>query len=85
MRYAAETEKLFRDAAGFARGYGHSYVGTEHLLLAMVNCGGCAQQILQASGLCGELAHGAVLMLRGNGVSGLPLRQGWSPSARSVM
>ena len=45
LRFSAGSQKVVLDAQEEARNFHHDYVGTEHLLLAMVSCKGevCAQ------------------------------------------
>ena len=85
MLYAPDGEKLIREAAACARSLGHSYVGSEHLLLAMTRSSGGAAQILQSAGIDKALADSAVLLLYGSGAPGLPLRQGLTRVVRSIL
>ena len=50
-RYDAETADLICSAGKIARRMGHSYVGSVHLLLAMVQNRGFAGSILRGFGL----------------------------------
>ena len=85
MRYSEEATRLILSAAGYARALGHSYVGSQHLLLAMAVEPGWAGQLLQISGLDGSFATEALCDLYGVGVGTLPLPQGLSRTARAVL
>ena len=85
MRYSQQTQQLIRNAAQQARRLGHSYVGSEHLLLAMIHSAGGAGQILYAAGLFPNLADSAVLLLHGSGTAQLPLHQGLTSNVRRIL
>ena len=85
MRYTEEATRLILSAAGYARALGHSYVGSQHLLLAMTAEPGWAGQLLQISGLDGSFARETLCQLYGMGVGTLPLPQGLSRTARAVL
>ena len=85
LRYTEEATRLILSAADHARQLGHSYVGSQHLLLAMVNEPGWPGQLLQVSGLDGEYAYGMLCQLYGVGAGALPLPQGFSRTARAVL
>ena len=85
MRYSQQTRRLICDAADHARRLGHSYVGSEHLLLAMAGCAGWPGHILCAAGFSPAIANSAALALRGYGTQSLPLHQGFSRTARQIM
>ena len=85
MRYALEASNLILSAAEQARQFGHSYVGSEHLLLAMLRCSGWPSQILRSCGADPELIQRLVPLLYGSGTSQLPLHQGFTSSARKIL
>ena len=68
MRYAVDAKGLILDAAACARELGHSYVGSAHLLLALLRGPGDSGQLLRGMGL--ETAHktGTVCVLLFNRV-----------------
>ena len=85
MRYAAETKSLICEAARHARRLGHSYVGSEHLLLALSECRRWPGQLLCGLGLHPLMADSAVLLLAGCGSREMPLCQGLSPAFEKIL
>ncbi len=85
MELSPKARGLIRAAAGHARRLGHSYVGSEHLLLALTECPGWTGQILCGAGLHPALADSAVLVLWGEGEPDSRLRQGLTSSARQIL
>ena len=67
------------------RTLGHSYVGPLHLLLALMRQRSCAGQLLRAVGVDPELTAQAAAVLHGSGDSSLPLPQGLTREARSIL
>ncbi len=85
MRYDSEATQLILSAAKQARSMGHSYVGSEHLLLALAEMPGWPQQMLRYAGVDAELTGRAASVLYGMGVPDLPLPQGLTATARRVL
>jgi len=85
MRYAPEVTNMILSAAEQARNFGHCYVGSEHLLLAMLKSNGWPAQILRSAGVDQALVGKLVPLLYGTGTSGLPLRQGFTPAIRKIL
>ena len=85
MRLSSEADRLIREAAKRARQLGHSYVGSEHLLLALSESAGWPGQILCTAGFHPALADSAAVLLYGVGTKELPLRQGLTASARRIL
>ncbi len=85
MQYTPECAQLLASAAEQARALGHSYVGSEHLLLAMAGGHGWAGQILNTVGLRMELGCRLAALLYGSGAARLPLPQGWTPAAVRIL
>lgn len=52
--FSPETELLLADAKSESKTLGHDYVGTEHLLLALLKCDGPAGECLKTSGVTAE-------------------------------
>ena len=72
-------------AGRFARELGHSYVGTEHLLLALSQEAGSAGRILRAAGLEEQCLRSMILAGAGLGSRTLFLPQGLTPRARRAV
>ena len=85
MRFETEATQLILAAADCARKLGHSYVGSEHILLAMVSEPGWPGQILHGVGMDAELTRQMAQTLYGSGVTSLPLPQGWTPGAKKIL
>ena len=85
LRFETDATQLILAAADCARRLGHSYVGSEHILLAMVNEPGWPRQILHGVGMDAELTMHMTHALYGSGVKSLPLPQGWTPGARKIL
>ena len=85
MRYSTQTQKLLICAAHIARGLGHGYVGSAHLLLAMVKQTDAAGQLLQSAGLDFRLTEQIASVLYGVGTPGLPLPQGFSSQMQRIL
>ena len=57
MRYTPRSERVLSHAKRIAREHGHDYVGTEHLLLALLaEPDGIAGQVLARLGVAEEVA-----------------------------
>ena len=85
MRYDAETAELIRAAGKKAREMGHSYVGSAHLLLAMLQQRGFAGNILRGFGFNAIMAEDLTVVLYGKGTPELPLPQGMSEELCGIL
>ena len=85
MNYEAQTQELILSAAQKARAFGHSFVGSVHLLLALAEKKDLAGRLLRVSGFDTGLAEQMVSVLYGTGTPGLPLPQGFSLQARKIL
>ena len=85
MRYHIQMEELFRRSAGKARLMGHSYVGTAHFLLAMAGEPAGTGLVLRQLGVDPELTEAMAQLLYGAGTPDLPLPQGLTAEARSLL
>ena len=85
MRYSTQTVNLIRRCAVLARGMGHSYVGSVHLLLALEELPGGTGQLLRLLGMEWESTQAMVMLLYGLGDPELPLPQGFTRAARRIL
>ena len=83
---SADSRRLFLRARAEARGMGHSYVGTEHLLLAMLELPELtAGLILRRRGVEACCLKSVLLCSVGKGKSGTEPVQGLSPGLRHTL
>ena len=85
MRYLMLTADLIQSAARKARSLGHSYVGSEHLLLVMCREPGGMGLVLRQLGVDPELTEAMAQLLYGAGTPDLPLPQGLTQEARKIL
>ncbi|MBO7184692.1 MAG: ATP-dependent Clp protease ATP-binding subunit [Oscillospiraceae bacterium] len=85
MAYRPDAAKLILDAAARSRNLGHSYVGTAHLLLALTALESWEGRLIRSFGVSEALLQDLTILHFGQGQSGLPLQQGLSRDARSVL
>ena len=85
MRYHETALALIQGAAGEARGLGHGFVGTVHLLLAFSRGPGMAGHLVRGFGVEEPLLRRLVEVLHGVGTRDLPLPQGMTPKLRRVL
>ena len=84
--YTAQSEKILRGAWGQAVGLGHSYVGSEHLLLSLSeNAGSMAGRLLRWAGLGPDAVRGSILRRMGAGDGTARLPQGLTAEAIQVL
>ena len=85
MRYSTQTQKLLLSAARIARGMGHGYVGSAHLLMAMARQADVAGQLLRSAGIDARLTEQIASVLYGVGTPDLPLPQGFSSQMQKIL
>ena len=85
MRYNTQTNDLIRASGEKARLLGHSYVGTVHILLALLEQPGEVGLLLRSLGAEPELAGTMVQLQYGTGTPDLPLPQGLTKKARELL
>ena len=85
MRYHAMTSDMILQAGQQARNLGHSYVGSIHLLLAMIRQTGKTGRLLRMAGVDPELTQSLAQLLCGAGTPDLPLPQGLTGEAKSIL
>ena len=84
MRYHVQTNELILSSGEKARSLGHSYVGSIHILLALLDQPGEVGTLLRLLGM-EPMAVGAMAqLLYGAGTPDLPLPQGFTPKAREI-
>jgi ATP-dependent Clp protease ATP-binding subunit ClpC len=85
MRYSTQTQNLLLSAAQLARALGHGYVGSAHLLLAMIKQKDTTGRLLESAGLEFRLTEQIASVLYGVGTPGLPLPQGFSSQMQKIL
>ena len=85
MRYEQSAQGLILAAGEWARRLGHSFVGSQHLLLAMAKDDGLGGKMLRGAGLDPEMTENMAVVLYGAGTPGLPLPQGMSAQLRKLL
>ena len=85
MYYGPDGAALISMAASVARTMGHSFVGTAHLLLALMRCRGWPGRLLRELGAKEQLLSDLTEVYYGKGHSGLPLYQMFSEEAARVL
>ena len=85
MQLGEESRLVLLLAAQNARMFGHSYVGTAHLLLALLDTPGSAGLLLRREGVDPVLIRDMTERFLGVGVPGLPLPQGFSSQMQKVL
>ena len=85
MNYSQDADQLLRTAFAQARRRGHSYVGSEHILLAMLECQCWPGRILCGAGLDPVVTGQMASLLYGVGTASLPLPQGFTQSAKKIL
>ena len=85
MRFESDAVELILAAGRQARGLGHSYVGSFHLLLALLEEPGRAGMLLRNLGMEPELTRQMGMVLYGSGTPDLPLPQGFTKEAKRIL
>ena len=85
MQYESQAQGVISFAGRKARAFGHSYVGSVHLLLALAQAPGLAGQMLRFGGFDWQFAEGLAALMYGVGTPDLPLPQSFSAQARMVL
>ncbi len=85
MRYSQEAADVIVGAAARARGLGHSFVGSIHLLMALCASSDEAGLLLRSAAVTEKFVHDAAAVLCGVGTARLPLPQGFTREARGVL
>ncbi len=85
VRYHTLTTEVIQLSGRKARQFGHSYVGSAHLLAALTALPGGVGQLLCSLGADPELTEAMAQLVCGAGTPELPLPQGFSPEARVIL
>ena len=85
MRYHMLTTDVIQDSSRIARSMGHSFVGSAHLLGALLHSPGQPGQILRSMGLTPVLTRTLTILCYGAGTPDLPLTQGLTPRVRRIL
>ena len=85
MRYESSAQVLILAAGEQARSLGHSFVGSQHLLLAFGKDDSLGGELLRGAGFDPDLAVKMAVVLYGVGTPGLPLPQGMSAQLRKIL
>ena len=85
LRYHTMTAEMILQAGQKARSLGHSYVGSIHLLLAMAQEPGNTGQLLRMAGVDPGLTESMAQLQYGAGTPDLPLPQGLTREAKSIL
>ena len=84
-RFTERAKKAIENAQSAAAELGHSYVGTEHLLLGIAReTEGLGSRVLRQNGFDPPAVEAQLLADRGRGAPGLPV-QGLTPRCRRVL
>ncbi len=85
-RFTKRARKVLELAQEEARGFGHNYIGTEHLLLGLVREGeGLGAQVLKKLGVELEVARSKVEFIIGHGDRVVMGEVGLTPRAKKVI
>ena len=85
IHYDHSSAELICRAGQKARKMGHSYVGSLHLLLVLLEHPGYAGQILRDFSLPAELMGDMAAVLYGKGTPGMPLPQGLTGTLKGIL
>jgi len=84
-RFTDKAKRALYAAHEHAAARGHGYVGSEHILLALLSAPGAAERALTAAGVTRTFAEQAVERQMGRGEGGSTTVQGLTPRARHVI
>ena len=84
-RFTEKAKKILEGALGVAQDMGHTYVGTEHLLLATLREDCAAAGLLESHGMHAERLRGAIIDVAGNGSPSSLSPADMTPRLRAVI
>jgi len=85
MRFEMKSTRLIMEAGAVARELGHSYVGSEHMLIALSREPGWIGQMFLNSGFGSGMAWLSAAMALGSGTPDLPLPQGLTRELKDIL
>ena len=85
MRYEPQATQLILAAGRKARLLGHSFVGSQHLLLALAEESGWMGHLLHSYGVRRQTVRDLMVLLYGCGTEGSMLPQGLTSTARQIL
>lgn len=85
MRYHVQTADVIKESGQKAKEFGHSYVGSAHVLLTLLESGGGPAVMLRGLGAEQSVIEDLMILHWGMGTPGLPLPQGLTAELRSVL
>ena len=85
MRYDEAGRKLILQARETAKGLGHSYVGSCHLLMALAAQPGPVGRLLRCAGAEPQRLEAFAQAMWGRGAEWLPMTQGFTGAARAIL
>ena len=85
-KFSPRAETVFRLAQEAAGELGHGYVGSEHLLLALIREeNGLAHRVLTEAGLTADMIRNIIVKSVGSGLPGSDPAQGLTPRAKRAI
>ena len=85
VRYHVLTSEVIQRSGQKARQFGHSYVGSAHLLVALAELPGGTGQLLRNLGVDPKLMEAMTQLFYGMGTAELPLPQGLTGNAKRIL
>ena len=85
-QFTQSAQSALRLAQSTAGELGHSYVGSEHILIGILSSeDSIARRCLQEQGVSAERVRQTLISFVGKGLSGMPPSQGLTPRARRLI
>ena len=85
LQMSEKTEQVLMTAGREAQKMGHSYIGSEHLILALLQGDCTAGRLLRWRGWEYGIWRSLLLAQQGEGAGKLPLVQGFSPGVKKIL
>lgn len=85
-KFTPKAQHALNAALGFASELGHSYIGSEHLLLGLLSTADCAAaKILSARGIRSEIVKGTIIEVTGIGSPEQISPSNMTPSVKKII